>query len=122
MSEPDRDPNDEIVDQIHEIQEEIFDREDEIDDLIDGAGRPKELVALSDWGQERRKARHRERLLADWNAIVARSRELSDNEFELLSAMVRFVGDLLMAQPEGAEVHWIEQLESYLEESRVPPN
>lgn len=116
---------DDMIEEIHAIQEEIFDRDDEIDDLLDAAGSPEELEDLVEAGYDERKRRHLERLQADWRQLLANSRERrasDDFDFELSAAMVHFVGDLLVSQPDGTDKRWIRQLKKYVEAKRVVVN
>ena len=107
----------EILDQIHELQDEIFEREVEIATLVDSAEHSPPLSGLREAGVERRKIRQLERLIADWNTLVARSRTLTEDDLDLIAALVRFIGDLLIIQPEGVDEHWIGKLEDYLDHS-----
>lgn len=116
---------DEKIEEIHEIQEEIFDRDDEIDDLLDAAGSPDVLEDLVEAGYFKRKHQHLERLQEDWRRLLENSRERageSDYDFELSAAMVHFVGDLLASQPDGADKRWIRQLKKYLKGKRAVVN
>jgi hypothetical protein len=105
----------EILVRIHELQEEISDRQEQIASLVDSAGSPEPLSELLHQGEERRKMRHLERLLADWESLVVRSRELTDDDLDLVAALVRFVGDLLLIQPDGVAERWVGRLEDILE-------
>lgn len=121
----DKTETDDMIEEIHTIQEEIFDRDDEIDDLLDAAGSPDELEDLVEAGYFKRKHRHIERLHDDWRRLLANSRERrasDDFDFELSAAMVHFVGDLLVSQPEDTDKRWIRQLRKYLEAKRVVVN
>ncbi len=104
----------EILGRIHELQEEIFERQDRIAELVKSAGSEEPLAELVDQGEERRKLRHLERLIADWERLVANSRELTEDDLDLVAALVRFVGDLLIVQPEGIDERWLEKLEENL--------
>lgn len=110
----------EILERIHLLQGEICDREERIAELVDTAReiRPTLEAEIED-GEERRRIRHLERLMADWDTLVARSRALTDDDLELVAALARLVGDLLAFQPDGLAESWIENLEFYLEEQRA---
>ncbi len=110
---------DEIVTKIHRLQEEIVDREKLIVGLVDAAERPEVLEALVEEAEERQRMRHLERLVGDWDALVARSRALSEDDIDLIAAMVRLIGDLLIIQPEGLATKWLTRLEAYLEDQRA---
>ncbi|MEE8525952.1 MAG: hypothetical protein V3T72_18605 [Thermoanaerobaculia bacterium] len=104
----------EILGRIHKLQEEIFERQERIATLVDSAG-PAELSELMERGEARGKLRHLERLNIDWENMVAHSRELTDDDLDLVAALVRFVGDLLVVQPEGIAERWTGRLEDILE-------
>ncbi len=110
---------DEIVAKIHQLQEEIVERERLIVGLVDAAERPPVLEALVEEAEERQRMRHLERLVGDWDGLVARSRALSEDDIDLIAALVRLVGDLLSIQPEGLESKWMSRLEAYLEDQRA---
>ena len=110
---------DEIIARIHELQQEIVEREDRIVELVDSVSRPAALEALVEEGVERRRLRHLERLIADWDALVARSRAVSEDDIDLVAALVRLVGDLLVVQIDGLDSKWISRLEGYLADQRA---
>lgn len=110
---------DEIVAKIHRLQEEIVEREQRIVGLVDAAERPPLLESLVEDAEERQRIRHLERLVADWDALVARSRALSEDDIDLIAALVRLLGDLLVIQPEGLASKWISRLGAYLEEQQA---
>lgn len=111
--------NDELLEKIHAIQEEIFEREEQIATLLDSAEHPSRLAEAVEEGETRRRLRHLERLLADWDTLVARSRAVTEDDLDLVAAMVRLIGNLLLIQPEGIDASWIAKLEQYLEEQRA---
>ncbi len=114
---------DKLVEKIHEIQEEIFELEDEIDDLVECGDAQESLVAAVEQGQTERRNLHLERLRADWDRMVERSREVSDDrDFELAAALVHFVGEVLASQSEGTDARWVARLREYLEEQRMLVN
>lgn len=113
---------DRIIERVHELQREIFEREEKITGLVEEAEPSPEIDELVEDGIERRKVRHLERLIRDWDALVAESRKLNEDDLDLVAAMVRFAGDLLIIQPEGIDVGWIRRLESYLEKQRAQVN
>ena len=122
MSEPRDAPSlslDEVISQIREVQQEILEREGQIAALVDAAERPSVLGELVEEGEERRRVRHLERLVADWDAMVARSRAVSGDDIDLVAALVRLVGDLLVGQIEGLDRKWITRLESYISTQRA---
>ena len=110
---------DEIVAQIHQLQAEITAREQLIVGLVDAAERPAMLESLVEDAEERRRMRHLERLVGDWDGLVARSRALSDNDIDLIAALVRLVGDLLIIQPESLATKWVTRLEAYFDDQRA---
>lgn len=119
MSENNPSVNDEIVEKVHALQEQIFDLEDEISRLIDTADRPALLSALMEEGENKRRVRHIERLTGDWDSLLARSRAVTDDDLALTAALVRFIGDLLLVQPDGIEEGFLEKLHEYLAEQRA---
>ena len=110
---------DEIITRIHQLQEEILERESQIAALVDSAKRPAVLENLVEAGEERRRLRHLEQLVADWDALVARSRAVSEDDIDLVAALVRLVGDLLVIQLDGLDSKWIARLEAYLSDQRA---
>ena len=63
--------------------------------------------------------RHLERLVADWDGLVARSRAVSEDDIDLVAALVRLVGDLLVVQIDGLDRKWIARLESFISDQRA---
>ncbi len=104
---------DELLERIHRLQEEIFDREDQIHDLLESNDSPRVRAAADD-GEERRRTRHRSRLLGDWETLVHHSRELVEDDIDLIAALVRLVADLLLVQPAGVGERWIAEFEGQL--------
>ncbi len=109
---------DEIVARIHELQKEIVEREVRIVDLVSSVDTNLELGSLVEDGEERRRIKHLERLIGDWDRMVARSRAVSEDDIDLAAALVRLVGDLLVIQQDGLASKWISRLEAYLEKER----
>ncbi len=109
---------DEVVAKIHALQEEIVERETRIAGLVDTVDTSSRLRSLVENGEERRRVRHLERLINDWDRLVARSRSVSDDDIDLVAALVRLVGDLLVIQPDGLDTKWIARLESHIERER----
>ena len=110
---------DDIIARIHRLQEEILEREDRIVKLVDSVSRPAALAEQVEESEERRRLRHLERLVADWDALVARSRAVSEDDIDLVAALVRLVGDLLVVQIDGLDSKWISRLEGYLADQRA---
>ncbi len=122
MSDPSQTPPlsiEEIVDRIHALQEEILEREERIADLLDAGGESSRLEDLVEGGEERRRVRHLERLVGDWDRLVARSRAVSEDDIDLVAALVRLIGDLLMIQQDGLDTKWISRLEMHIEDQRL---
>lgn len=114
---------DDLVEKIHEIQEEIFDREDQIDELLDASEYEERLLDAVEEGRVYRHNLHLKRLREDWDRMVARSREANkENDFELAAALVHFIGDILASQEEDIGPQWIEKLQEYLRDHRSPVN
>ena len=109
----------EVVAQIHALQEEIVEREARITALVDSVDTPSRLGDLLEDSEERRRVKHLERLINDWDRMVARSRAVSDDDIDLVAALVRLVGDLLVIQPDGLDSKWISRLEAHLERERL---
>ncbi len=109
---------DEVVAKIHILQEEIVEREVRIAGLVDSVDTSSRLGSLVEDGEERRRVKHLERLINDWDRLVARSRAVSDDDIDLVAALVRLVGDLLMIQHDGLDTKWISRLESHIERER----
>ena len=109
----------EVIDRVRQLQQEIFEREEQITELVHAAGRPRVLENLVEEADERRRLRHLERLMADWDSLVARSRAVSEDDIDLIAALVRLLGDLLVVQHDGIDSKWIARLESYLEDQRA---
>ncbi len=125
MSRREDDPpssTEEILERIYALQAEISEREEKIARLVEAADDPAPLTELMEDGEERRKLRQLERLFADWDKMVAVSRVVADDDLDLVAALVRFVGDLLIIQPEGVGEKWIEGLEEYLRLQRATVN
>ena len=110
---------DEIVARIHALQEEIVEREERITELINASESSSRLEDLVEEGEERRRVRHLERLVGDWDRLVARSRAVSEDDIDLVAALVRLVGDLLVIQPDGLDTKWISRLEMHIEDQRL---
>jgi len=110
---------DEVIARIREIQEEILAREEHIAALVDSAERSSVLGELAEEGEEHRRVRHLERLVADWDRLVARSRAVSEDDIDLVAALVRLVGDLLVVQIDGLDTKWIRRLETYIDDQRA---
>ncbi len=108
----------EIIAIIHALQEEIVEREARIADLVSSVDSPSRLGSLVEDGEERRRFKHLERLIGDWDRLVARSRAVSGDDIDLAAALVRLVGDLLVIQQDGLDAKWISRLEAYLERER----
>ncbi len=109
---------DEIVARIHVLQEEIVEREVGIADLVNSVDSPSRLGSLVEDGEEHRRFKHLERLIGDWDRMVARSRAVSEDDIDLAAALVRLVGDLLVIQPDGLDTKWISRLKAHLERER----
>ena len=111
---------DEILEQIHRLQSEIHEREERIAHLVDVAREHREPIARAiDDVESRRRLEQVQHLMADWDTLVARSRAVSEDDLELIAALVRFLGDLLVVQPDGIAERWIENLEAYLADQRA---
>ncbi len=110
---------DEIVAKIHALQEEIAEREVRIAGLVDSVDSSSRLGSLIEDGEQRRRVKHLERLIHDWDRLVARSRAVSEDDIDLVAALVRLVGDLLVIQPHELEVKWISRLEAHIERERL---
>ena len=108
----------EVVAKIHALQEEIVEREARIAGLVDSVDASSRLGSLVEDGEERRRVKHLERLINDWDRLVARSRSVSDDDIDLVAALVRLVGDLLVIQPDGLDSKWISRLEAHIERER----
>ncbi len=121
MNEPKERPQlsiDEIVSRIHALQEEIVEREERITDLINSGQSSSRFESLVEDGEERRRVRHLERLVGDWDRLVARSRAVSEDDIDLVAALVRLVGDLLVIQQDGLDTKWVSRLEMHIEDQR----
>ncbi len=110
---------DEIIQRIHALQAEIVEREERIAELVNAAGESTRLQDLVEEGEERRRVRHLERLVGDWDRLVARSRAVSEDDIDLVAALARLVGDLLVIQPDGLDAKWISRLEMHIEDQRL---
>ncbi len=122
MSDPSQSPPlsvDEIIRRIHALQAEIVEREERIAELVNAGGEPTRLQDLVEDGEERRRVRHLERLVGDWDRLVARSRAVSEDDIDLVAALARLVGDLLVIQPDGLDAKWISRLEMHIEDQRL---
>jgi hypothetical protein len=114
---------DDLVEKIHEIQERIFEREDHIEELVDASEEEESLLDAVEESRLQRRSLHLRRLRTDWDRMVARSRDVSDeNDFELAAALVHFIGDILLSQTEGTDIDWIEELREYLRDHRAHVN
>ncbi len=121
MNEPKEKPQlsiDEIVSRIHALQEEIVEREERITGLINSGQSSSRFESLVEDGEERRRVRHLERLVGDWDRLVARSRAVSEDDIDLVAALVRLVGDLLVIQQDGLDTKWVSRLEMHIEDQR----
>ncbi|MEE8526285.1 MAG: hypothetical protein V3T72_20300 [Thermoanaerobaculia bacterium] len=103
---------------IHRLQQEICDREERISALVDAVERPLPLSDRMAAGDSRRRLEHIERLITDWDTLVARSRAISEDDIDLIAALARLVGRLLQEQPEGIGERWIFKLREYLDDQR----
>ena len=110
---------DEISRQIHRLQEEICEREERISRLVDAVERPTPLSDHMEDGDRRRRIEHLERMITDWDTLVARSRAVSEDDIDMIAALTRFVAKLLAEQPEGIDERWIFKLREYLAEQRA---
>jgi hypothetical protein len=122
MNDPNETPPadvDDVVAKIHALQEEIAEREVRIAGLVDSVDSSSRLGRLIEDGEERRRVKHLERLIHDWDRLVARSRAVSDDDIDLVAALVRLVGDLLVIQPYELETKWISRLEAHIERERL---
>ena len=108
-----------LLARIRALQQEILEREEQIAALVDSADRPSVLGELLEDGEESRRMRHLERLVADWDALVARSRAVSEDDIDLVAALVRLVGDLLVVQMDGLDSKWVARLEAYIHDQRA---
>lgn len=114
---------DELVEKIHEIQEQIFEREDQIEELVDASDDQDPLLDAVEESRVQRRHLHLKRLRGDWDRMVARSRNVNEeNDFELAAALVHFIGDILISQSEGTDTDWIEELREYLRHHRGQVN
>ncbi len=122
MSDPKETPPlsvDEVINRVRALQEEILEREARIAGLVNSVENSSRLESLVEDGEERRRVKHLERLIGDWDRLVARSRAVSEDDIDLVAALVRLVGDLLVIQQDGLDVKWISRLESHLERERA---
>lgn len=114
---------DDLVEKIHEIQEKIFDREDQIEELVDASDDQDPLLDEVEESRVQRRNLHLRRLRGDWDRMVSRSRDVNgENDFELAAALVHFIGDILISQTEGTDAMWIEDLREYLRDHRAQVN
>lgn len=107
-----------IRDQIRQIQREIFEREDSIAELVKSADPPPRLITVIDAEDVDPRLRHLARLIVDWDMLVARSRAVTEDDIELIAAMIRLIGNLLLIQPDGIDERWISKLQEYLADQR----
>ncbi len=122
MNDPKESPRveiDEVVAKIHTLQEEIVEREVRIAGLVDSVDSSSRLGNLVEDGEERRRVKHLERLIHDWDRLVARSRAVSEDDIDLVAALVRLMGDLLVIQPDGLDTKWISRLEAHIDRERA---
>ncbi len=104
---------------IQRLQEEIDDREERISGLVDAVERPLPLSGRMADSDNRRRVEHLERLITDWDTLVARSRAISEDDIDLIVALSRFVGRLLQEQPESIGERWMFKLREYLADQRA---
>ena len=74
-----------VVAKIHALQEEIAEREVRIAGLVDSVDNSSRLGSLVEDGEERRRVKHLERLIHDWDRLVARSRAVSEDDIDLVA-------------------------------------
>lgn len=110
---------DEISTQIRRLQQEIDEREQRIMELVDTFEPPAALETLAQQSDTPRMARHLARLIVDWENLLAHSHAVSEDDDELLVALVPLVGDLILPQPEGIDERFIFHLKGYLETERA---
>lgn len=114
---------DDLVEKIHEIQEQIFEREDQIEELVDASDDQDPLLDAVEESRLHRRNLHLKRLRSDWEKMVSRSRGVNgENDFELAAALVHFIGDILISQTEGTDAVWIDELREYLRNHRSNVN
>ncbi|MEM7352167.1 MAG: hypothetical protein AAF657_15305 [Acidobacteriota bacterium] len=110
---------DDVIAAIQKLQGEILEREEQIAALVEAAERPSVFENLVEEAEERRRMRHLERLVGDWDSLVARSRAVSEDDIDLVAALVRLVGDLLVIQHDGLDTKWVSRLEAYISDQRA---
>jgi hypothetical protein len=104
---------------IHRLQKEIGDREERISRLVDAVERPSPLSGRMEEGDSRRRLEHIERLIIDWDTLVARSRAISEDDIDLIAALASLVSRLLRQQPAAISERWIFKLREYLDDQRA---
>ena len=122
MNDPKESPRveiDKVVAKIHALQQEIVEREVRIAGLVDSVDSSSRLGSLVEDGEERRRVKHLERLIHDWDRLVARSRAVSEDDIDLVAALVRLVGDLLVIQQDGLDTKWMSRLEAHIDRERA---
>ena len=107
------------LEKIRQLQQRIFDREEQIADLVQSAEPPPKLISVIESKDADPRLQHLARLIIDWDMLVARSRAVTDDDIDLIGALVRLVGDLLLIQPDGIDERWITKLEEYLADQRA---
>jgi hypothetical protein len=70
-------------------------------------------------GDSRRRLEHIERLIIDWDTLVARSRAISEDDIDLIAALASLVSRLLRQQPAAISERWIFKLREYLDDQRA---
>ncbi len=111
--------NDEAIERIHALQDEIFEREEKIFELVDSFEEHPAIVAAVERHKENRQMRLIANLKKDWDTLLSRSRAVTENDMEITAALVHFMGDLLAVQSDGIAERWIERLEDHLEKHRA---
>jgi hypothetical protein len=104
---------------IRRLQQEIDDREERISKLVDAVERPSPLSVRLAAGDNRRRLEHIERLISDWDTLVARSRAISEDDIDLIAALASLVCRLLQEQPAGIGERWIFKLREYVEDQQA---
>jgi len=111
--------NDEILERIHSLQDEIFEREEKISELVGAFEEHPAIAAAVERHRENRQVRLVAGLKRDWDTLLSRSRAVTEDDLEITAVLVHFVGDLLAVQPDGIAERWIERLEEHLESHRA---
>jgi len=111
--------NEEIIERIHSLQDEIFEREEKISEMVDAFEEHPAIAAVVERHKENRQVRLIANLKRDWDTLLSRSRAVTENDLEITAALVHFVGDLLAVQPDDIAERWIERLEEHLEKHRA---